>query len=318
MTESQDVHPPNSPKPDSRFFDGITWTPEIETAAELVAQWVTNDMCGAALWGLPRVGKSEFAKYLEKIADDLFDGETLIIRLRFEGETYTNRVKLLKRIAKRIDVRATGSDEMDIRNRIMDEIFHRCTPTTHWILVIVDEVQNIKQDLYGEFSMMEAEIGDKGYRSFFLSIGQPELQSTVKGLENNLAITGRQYQNIREFRGLTFDRIEQLLEDLEGEDLMFTRKHLPWRAERGWSITSLIEPIKQAVLSVIDLDGMNRELFFPMSYLRQTLANSFHYLQEPDNRDAELTAEVVLEAFTLNGFKKLLHLYVKPKEKPKG
>jgi hypothetical protein len=55
-----------------------------------------------------------------------------------------------------------------------------------------------------------------------------------------------------------------------------------------------------------------------MSYLRQTLANSFHYLQEPDNRDAELTAEVVLEAFTLNGFKKLLHLYVKPKEKPKG
>ncbi len=315
MTDGEHVKPDDQKKSESRyFFDGITWTPQIELATELVAQWVTGDMCGAAFWGLPRVGKSEFSRYLVKIAIDLFGGEALVIRAAFDGEKVDKRVSLLKTMAACLDIRAVASkDPHDLRTKINDEILSRCTPMTHWIVVIVDEVQNVKQDLYGEFSKLEAFLADKGYRPCFISIGQPELQSTVQNLENNLAITGRQYQNVQEFRGLTFDQVAEVLADLEGPDLRFTRKHFPWRAERGWSITSLLGAIKEAVFATCDLDGLNRDLYFPMSYLRQTLTSLFYFLKEPENCEAEVTAEVVLDAFEMNGFKKVMHAYTKPR-----
>lgn len=318
MTDVENVKPAEQKKSESRyFFDGITWTPEIELGTQLVAQWVTGDMCGASFWGLPRVGKSEFARYLEKIAIDLFGGEVLVVRVTFEGEKVDHRLPLLKTMAASLDIRAISTrDPQDLRTKINDEIMFRCTSMTHWIVVIVDEVQNIKQDLYGEFSKLDAFIANKGYRPCFISIGQPELQSTVQNLENNLAITGRQYQNVQEFRGLTFDQIAELLADLEGPDLSFTRKHFPWRAERGWSITSLLEPIKEAVMATCDLDGLNRDLYFPMSYLRQTLTSLFYFLQAPESRDSEVKAKDVLDAFEMNGFKKVMHAYTKPRTAP--
>lgn len=49
------------------FFERISWTPQIEDAAQAAALWISCDVCGAAFWGVPRVGKTEFGKYLEKV-----------------------------------------------------------------------------------------------------------------------------------------------------------------------------------------------------------------------------------------------------------
>ena len=40
------------------YFDGNLWTPEIESAVQLTCLWIRMDMCGAAFWGMPRVGKT--------------------------------------------------------------------------------------------------------------------------------------------------------------------------------------------------------------------------------------------------------------------
>lgn len=40
------------------FFEGISWTPQTEDAAQAASLWINCDQCGAAFWGLPRVGKS--------------------------------------------------------------------------------------------------------------------------------------------------------------------------------------------------------------------------------------------------------------------
>lgn len=296
-----------------RFFEGISWTPAIETAAQLVALWVSIGVRGAAFWGLPCVGKSEFAKYLEKVAHELFGDAVVVVRLRFVGNKFEKRPDLIRRAASALGIRAISSrDDQSIRNRIMDDIRSRCSLQTRFILVILDEVQNIKPEVYGEFSYIESEIGESGYRSLFLSIGQPELQSTVTGLQNDLHYTGRQYQKLKEFRGLTFDEIEAFLASLEGDDLRFSKKHFQARAARGWSVVELVKPIRQAVMSLSDLDGLNRELFFPMSYLRQTLNYLFFMLDGDDAVDVEVTSTMVLEAFDVIGFDKLMHAYAKP------
>ncbi len=299
---------------DLYFFHGISWTPAIEDAAQLVALWINCDLCGAAIWGLPRVGKSEFAKYFEKIVDEMFGGTVVVVRFRFGGEQFVKDTQLLKRMLSNVGVRATSTREPEpLRTRLMDEIWSRCRQSTRRIVVIVDELQNIAPKLYGEFAILESSISEEGYVPFMLSIGQPELQSTVANVEKNLHVMGRQFQQLVEFRGLSFEQVEEFLRSLDGEDRHFTWKHFPARAARGWSVVQLIEPLKQAVNAICDLEKMNLELFFPMAYLRQTLTYLFFFLIDERNQHEQVAIATVLTAFDQNGFRKLLMSYVKPK-----
>jgi hypothetical protein len=302
-----------SPEDSFYFFRGISWTPQIEDASQAAALWINCDMCGASFWGLPRVGKSEFSKYFEMSADEMFGGSVVVIRLRFGGEQFNKPEQLLKRALSNLGVRAASTRELEsLRTRLMDEIWQRCTPTTRRIVVIGDELQNVASSLYGEFAIMETAISERGYIPFLLCIGQPELQSTIANVEKNLHIMGRQFQELREFRGLSFEEVEVFLGSLEGDDRAFTRKYFPGRAVAGWSIVQLVEPIKQAVHSSCDLPKMNLELFFPMAYLRQTLNYLFFFLLDDANAGQEVTVQTVLEAFERNGFKKVMMSYVKP------
>ncbi len=296
----------------SRFFAGIVWTPRIEEAAQIAALWINCDICGAAFWGLPRVGKSEFAKYFEKVAAEMFGGTVVVVRLNFGGEQFHKQIQLLRRCLSTVGVRASAARDPEVlRMRLMDEIWSRCTPATRRVVVIADELQNVASLLYGEFALMEAAISERGYVPFLLCIGQPELQSTVANLEKNLHIMGRQFQELREFRGLSFEDIEEFLSSLDGDELSFSRQHFPSRVARGWSIVHLVKPLRLAINSVIDLDKMNLELFFPMAYLRQTLNYLFYFLVEDEN--VEVTAATVADAFDRNGFRKLLMSYTKQK-----
>jgi hypothetical protein len=299
----------------SRFFAGIAWTPRIEEAAQIAALWINCDICGAAFWGLPRVGKSEFAKYFERVAAEMFGGTVVVVRLNFGGEPFKKQIELLRRCLSTVGVRASATrDPVVLRTRLMDEIWSRCTPATRRIVVIADEIQNVAPLLYGEFALMEAEISER-YVPFLLCIGQPELQSTVANLEKNLHVMGRQFQELREFRGLSFEEIEEFLSSLDGEELGFSRQHFPSRVARGWSIVNLVEPLRLAINSVIDLDKMKLDLLFPMAYLRQTLNYLFYFLIEDEN--IEVTAATVADAFDRNGFRKVMMSYTKQQAAPR-
>ena len=322
MTEQDKEAPPAappSPEDSVYFFDGISWTPQIDDAAQAVALWINCDMCGASLWGLPRVGKSEFTKYFERVANEMFRGTVVVIRLWFGGEQFTKSDQFLRRSLSNVGVRAASTRQLEsLRIRLMDEIWSRCTPATRRIVVIGDELQNVASALYGEFAIMETTISERGYIPFLLCIGQPELRSTIANLEKNLHIMGRQFQELREFCGLSFDQIEKFLRILDGEDKSFSKKHFPTRATQGWSIVQLIKPLEEAVHSMCSLDTLNLELFFPMAYLRQTLNYVFFFLSEETNTGDEAIIEAILEAFDRNGFKKVVMAYSKQKEDPKN
>jgi len=317
---SEDSSPEALPSAESLyFFEGISWTPQIEDATQLVALWINCDHCGASLWGLPRVGKSEFAKYFEKVANEMFGGTVVVIRLRFGGRKFLKEEQFLKRALSNVGVRATGArDQEALIIRLMDEIWSRCTPATRRIVVIGDELQNVAVELYGLFAIIETEISERLYIPFLLCIGQPELQSTVANVEKNLHIMGRQFQELSEFRGLSFDQIAEFLSSLEDKDRVFSKRHFATRAVSGWSVIELVQPIREAVYSICDLEKMNLELFFPMGYLRQTLNYLFFFLIDEAHAHEDVSAATVLESFERNGFKRVMMSYVKPKEAPKA
>lgn len=320
MNDLNEDSSPDAPAPGESlyFFEGIYWTPQIEDTTQLVALWINCDHCGASLWGLPRAGKSEFAKYFEKVVNEMFGGTVLVIRLRFGGRKFLKEEQFLKRALNNLGVRATGArDPEALMTRLMDEIWSRCIPTTRRIVVIGDELQNVAIELYGLFAIIETEISERQYLPFLLCIGQPELQSTVANVENNLHIMGRQFQELAEFRGLSFNQITEFLRALDGQERAFSKKHFRTRAASGWSIVELAQPISEAVNSICDLDKINLELFFPMGYLRQTLNYLFFFLIDEDNSDKNVTSATVLESFERNGFKRVMMSYVKPKEAPK-
>ncbi|WP_423600015.1 ATP-binding protein [Roseateles sp. MS654] len=318
MSGTQAADDANDTADVSSFFEGIAWTPVIQEMAELLVLWISCDLCGAALWGLPRVGKSEFARYIEKVALELFGDTMLVIRLHFEGsEQFVKTVPLIRRMLANVDVRALSHRDPDVlRQRFYDEIWSRCTTKTRRILVIVDEVQNVAVGLYGEFSIINAAIRDKEYTPFMLSIGQPELRSTVANVENKLHTMGRMFQEVCEFHGLSLNQLEELLASMEGKDLNFSRRYFPARAEKGWSVIVLVGPIERAVRSVVDLDQKNLDLFMPMAIVRQTLNYLFFFLADEDNADKDVTETEVLQAFARNGFKKQIMAYCKPRLEP--
>lgn len=299
------------------FFDGTSWTPQIEDAAQTAALWINCDLCGASFWGLPRVGKSEFARYFEEVVEEMFGGTVVVVRFSFGGEQFRKPEQLLRRAIRNLDVPVGSTrDREALRIRLMQEVWSRCTLKTRRIVVIADELQNVTSDLYGEFAIMEAAITEKKYVPFLLCIGQPELQSTVVNVEKNLHTKGRLFQELREFRGLSFDEVVEFLTALDGDDLGFTKKHFPRRAVRGWSIVQLVPVLKKAVLAVHDLEKMGLELFFPMAYLRQTLNYLFFFLVDEANDGKEAIHQTVLEAFERNGFRKLILSYAKARQEP--
>lgn len=319
MTASVDGAPPEGEgSPDDFYFFGdIAWTQPIEDAAQAVALWINCDQCGASFWGLPRIGKSAFARYFEKSVSEMFAGTVLVVRFRFGGQRFTKADQFWRRALSNLGVRAIAAREIEtLRNRLMDEIWARCTPATKRIVVIADEVQNLSQELYGELAFIEGEITEGKCLPFLLSIGQPELQSTVSNVQKNIHIMGRQFQELVEYRGLTSAEIRSCLQRMDGGDLIFTKKHFPARAAKGWSIADLESPLRLAVCSSCPLVEQSYELFFPMAYLRQTLNYVFFFLIEsPEANDNDIAA-AVLEAFDRNGFKRLIASYVKPSGKP--
>ncbi|TDP74749.1 hypothetical protein [Roseateles toxinivorans] len=310
---SGDVGGDHHSESSTSFFEGIAWTPQIEEAAQIVALWMTCDLCGAGFWGLPRVGKSEFSKYLEKVASEMFGGTVAVVLLNFDGEVFDKPEKFLVRALVNLDVRAiTARLPAVLRVRLVDAIWEKCTPKTERVLVIADEMQNVAPAVYGQFAILESNIA-KRFKPFMLVIGQPELQSTVANLRKSINVTGRLYQEVREFCGLSFQQLEEFLRVLDGEESSFTMRHFPGRAVGGWSIVQLVAPIKAAVLSLVDLDKLGLDLFLPMAIVRSTLIYLFLILKDEANVEIEVGAEHVLEAFQQNGFVNDIMAYTKPK-----
>lgn len=305
--------------PPKEYFEDVFWTPVIHRFAQLIAERIANDLRGCGIWGLQLIGKTHFGAFLEKTLPDMFGGTLIVVNFNFLGRSFTKPEALQKRCLVGLGVRAiTGREHEALCLKTLSAIRERYRPETRRVVIIWDEIQNIKEDLWGEIMYIEEAIRSDGRKPYTLCIGQPEIQNTVDLVEREgrFQSIGRMFQTRDEFRGLTLPEVGEFLVNLDGADHAFTRKHFPARAEAGWTIQRLIEPITDAVESLANWDSLNRMLLLPASTLRQTLNALFAYLDDKDNHDKQVSKQQVLEAFKDNGFKRLFMAYSCPRPAP--
>lgn len=301
------------------YFPGLFWTPEIERQVQRVGDWVSCDLCGAHLWGAQRVGKSTFAVYLQRVSAQVFGCTTVVIRWSFQGVRPTKVLSFLKHCLVKTGVRAIGGrDEEVLRLRLHDAVLRACSPSTKRVIIIVDEMQNVALDLYGEIMMVTEIIEDEGYTPFVLSIGQPEMQQTIKLFHEQVALQyiGRFFEDADEYKGLTLGDIALFLANLDGCDREFSRRHFPRRFDHGWTISELLQPISESIGEMANWMSMQREPCIPAGTLRQSLMGMFRFLNDPDNAAKTVDKSVATAAFKPTGLSKLIVHYSVKKVAP--
>jgi hypothetical protein len=288
----------------SFFPDKPLWTPEIDRKAAMVAEWMACDLAGAHIWGVQRTGKSEFAKYLLDVIPTMLEGSAVAIMWNFLGLKPKNADQLLKRCLVDMGCNTISAREtLVLQARLVALVGQRCQAVSaRRVLIIVDEMQNIPHELYPVLMSVTADLMKLRLVPHLLSIGQPEMQTTIDLVfqGNYLQMIGRFFQRTEVYCGLTSQDIRELLSNMEGTDREFTRQHFPGRAAEGWSIVDL------AVLAGKNIAGARVRL--PLGYLRPAL--NFMFRQLADDLEAIVDRAVALSCFKFTGLHKVIGHYV--------
>lgn len=294
------------------FPEKPLWTPEIERQIDLVVEWVNCDLPGAHMWGVQRVGKSEFARYLAHVVPVVLDGTVATVVWSFLGFTPKTADDVLRKCLIDTGGNAIATrDQPVLRLRLVTAIAEKCKALrARRVLIVLDEIQNIPVHLYGAIMGVTADLLTKGVLSHLLTIGQPEMLQTVETLHTNreLQTIGRLFPTSSEFHGLSIDEVKELLANMDGETNAFTQLHFPERASTGWGVAELYSLIDQALIQLVKMKNLTETPPLPLGYLRPVLNRIFHYLR--DNPTEALGASYVLDCITFSGFPKVAEYYV--------
>lgn len=297
----------------SFFAEKPLWTPEIDRKAAMVAEWVACDLAGSHIWGVQRAGKSEFAKYLMDVIPTMLGGSAVAVMWNFLGLKPKNADQLLKRCLIDMGCNTISAREsLVLQARLVALVAQRCQAVrARRVLIIVDEMQNIAHDLYPVLMSVTADLMKLRLVPHLLSIGQPEMQTTIDLVfqGNYLQVIGRFFQRTEVYHGLTQGDVQELLANMEGTDREFTRRHFPTRAAEGWSIVDLAVPIEQAVDAMLarkNITGARVRL--PLGYLRPALNLAFQRLS--DDEQCVVDGHMTLSCFRSTGLHKVIGHYV--------
>lgn len=280
---SDDLNPSSNTNETGGFFPNRPiWTPEIERKAVVVADWVECELEGGHIWGIQRVGKSEFAKYIEQVLPSMLPATAVFIFEFLLMKPKTAEAVLKKCLLCLDSTAAAGRELVTIYSRVLGMIVARCRALrAKRVVLIIDELQNIPHELYPVFMSLASDVRKAGFVPHMLSIGQPEMKTTIDlAFQNNyLQTIGRFFQGMAVYHGLTIEDIAALLTNMEGEGLEFTTRHFPDRARQGWSITELARPIEEAVAALLTEDNLTATAArLPFAYLRPALNSMFFHL----------------------------------------
>lgn len=310
---SDDLNQSSSADETGGFFPNRPiWTPEIERKAMIVADWVECELEGAHIWGIQRVGKSEFAKYIEQVLPSMLPATVVFIFEFLLVKPKTAEAVLKKCLLNLDSTAAAGRELVTVYSRVLGLIVAKCKALrAKRVVLIIDEMQNIPHELYPVFMSLASDVRKAGFVPHMLSIGQPEMKTTIDlAFQNNyLQTIGRFFQGMAIYHGLTIEDIAALLKNMEGDDLEFTTRHFPERARQGWSITELARPMEEAVTALMTEDNLTANAVrLPFAYLRPALNSMFfHLAADPQSVIDAARAKAAMKKASLH---KVLRHYV--------
>jgi hypothetical protein len=279
----------------------------------MVADWVSCDLEGSHIWGIQRIGKSEFAKYLLDVINAMLEGSTAAVVWSFLGIKPKNADQLLKRCLVDMGSTAISTREtMVLQARLVSLVAAKCRAMgARRVLIIVDEMQNISHELYPVLMAVTGDLRKAGLLPHLLSIGQPEMQTTIDLVfQNNYQqIIGRFFQRTETYLGLSLQDVGLLLANMDGEAHEFTVEHFASRAREGWSIVDLMGPIGQAVEAMMAARNINNaQARLPLGYLRPALNCMFRMLS--DDPRLVIDAATAQNCFQFTGLHRVIGHYV--------
>lgn len=303
------------PLPEITDYFGIKplWTPEIGRVSGSIAQLMSSGTPGALVWGLQHCGKTYFTKYLADILPLMLRAEVKTFFLDFSGFKIKGVNELLQRCLVCVgSTNIAARDRTALQQRLVTQITKQCESVqAQRALLVVDDVQNIPHVLYEVISSITADLTrQRGIRAYVLSVGQPEMVSSLKLVEdtNFLQIKGRFFPVVVKFRALSMEEVREFLVNMDGPDLAFTRRVFPIRAEASWSIADLAVPIEMALDAIRDGHNLTSRPRLPMRYLSPALSLMFRYLSQ--SADAFVDKDVAVSCFEGTGFRDVVHHYV--------
>ncbi len=288
------------------------WTPEIDRKIHVVLEWIKCDLPGSHIWGLQRIGKSEFARYLVHVMPALLDGCAIAMVWCFLGCKPKNAQEVLGRCLINSGCKAISSRNQSIlQDRLVQIVVAKCRAARATrVLIMLDELQNVPSSLYDVFMSVSSDLVNEGLTPHLLSIGQPEMRQTVKTLfdNNELQTVGRLFPTTKIYRGLSIEDVENLLKNMDGEEHALSASYFPERAAEGWCIADLIAPIYQAVQQMLVEKNLTATPRLPLGYLRPTLNRIFNFLADDPN--AVVDEATAFECFKFSGLPKVIGHYV--------
>lgn len=302
--------------------DSIIWTPEIERLNRFIIESIRMQSRGGAVMGQQCNGKSFATRYLTRLLPDSLGHTIAAVRwsIKPPGEkgSRTERAFLQERMIQSGCNSIVHRDVAVLWRRFCGHLAELAiTAGSRWIVIMVDEAQNLSFDEYNRLIHCFNSLEDLKIKPFFLLVGQPELANTPASWKetNGMQVIGRFFTRTYWFRGICVDEIGQVLEafDEPGSDgARLSGALMPHVAGSDWHLGAWGTHYKEALQMLMVHHQITDGLRVPMQMLRSSLLLLLDRTIARKIDPRSISTVMVLKALRDTGFTSSLTYYVDP------
>jgi hypothetical protein len=332
-TETAVVVPhPAAAKPQMKVSESLgsvaVWTPEIETLARKLREWISLDLPGACVYGPQRNGKTCAINYIIASASEFFSTRFLMVRviipegLAERGNTFAIEVLIQHGVI------ANTRDPARLKKRFMDWLRERMHDTdAERLIVFVDEAQNLSRAHHGQIMYWHNLCEEASMRPFTLLVGQPELGASAASYVemNELQVTGRFYERPHEFQGIALSDVVKVLRAFQqpvlhqgGQQPCGLAQLFPDHWAAGWRVETWAPSIVSAVTALARARSLPEAPRLPMMHLRAFIIGGLDEMKRTGRRIDVLSNETLTKLMASSGFNKSIDWYARRQPGPKS
>jgi hypothetical protein len=227
-------------QPIRRWTEIIVPTPVLIRSADHVVDRTDRGASGSVFIGTPQVGKSTLVRYLLQQLGQVFP-QLPTFAIEFPPDMGASQMDFLAVMLGGIDANLPLAWPKDARRRqLITELTLRAAPhPDHWIVLLLDEVQNLDKKSLGWLKFIVGRLATLGVRVLVFSFAQPELLELIKRLKSQ-----HQEPLLKRFfrERFRFDGIRSSIELRKVFELIDWAVRFP-DPVHGWSCTQFYFPV---------------------------------------------------------------------------
>lgn len=171
--------------PIRRWTNLIIPTPALIASADYVVDRIDRGAGGTVFVGAPQLGKTTLIDYLVQQLGRVFP-KLPVFKIEFPPDMGASQMDFLAVLLGGIDANLPLAWPKDARrSQLIKELTLRAAPhPDHWVVLLLDEVQNLDKKSLGWLKFIVGRLGTLGVRVLVFSFGQPELLNLIERLKS--------------------------------------------------------------------------------------------------------------------------------------